>query len=283
MTNHTIRALPARTLGPRDRGPDVEALIRWLQRLGYAPELPADPAVYGTGHRDAVRRYQRAFRLPVTERLDTATLAHLSRPRCAVPDAVPRGGGDRWPKNTLTYGFMNFTRLASKEEVRQTIAAALGKWAAVTPLSFQQRPFTGDLDFLPQVPLASTPARPPNPNNQAELRHFRRHSLTPEPDLLIGFFSENHGDEDALNGSNVLAHAGFPSSDGLEGDVHFNARVNWSLGTKLLGVAIHEFGHSLGLGHRNDPTSVMNPVFEGLTELSPADIAAIQARYGPRR
>jgi hypothetical protein len=271
---------PARTLRPGARGPDVEALARRLGRIGYLSKPPSDLDVYGPAHEDAVRRYQRAFALGVSGLLDEATLAHLRRPRCGVSDLAPRGG-DRWPRLALTYGFMNFHRLAGKDFTRQTIAAALDRWAAVTPLSFHLRPFTGDIDFLPQMPLTSTPARPPDPNHQAQLRHFRANALTPEPDLLIGFFTEEHGDGEPLE-DGVLAHAGFPRTDGLEGDVHFNAFNHWERGTLLLSTAIHEFGHSLGLGHNLDPTSVMNPVAGGLTELSEDDVAAIQAKYGPR-
>jgi metalloendoproteinase 5-MMP len=240
-------SLPARTLRPGDRGPDVEGLLRRLHRIGYVSKPPSDPDVYGPWHKDAVRRYQRASALPISGRLDAATLAHLRRPRCGVSDISPRGGGDRWPRLALTYGFMNFHRLAPKDFVRQTIAAALDRWAAVTPLNFHLRPFTGDIDYLALQPLTSTSARPPNPNNQAQLRYFRRNSLTPEPDLLIGFFSEEHGDGEPLD-DGILGHAGFPRTDGLEGDVHLNARNHWERGSLLLSTAIHEFGHSLGLG-----------------------------------
>jgi hypothetical protein len=52
-----------------------------------------------------------------------------------------------------------------------------------------------------------------------------------------------------------------------------------------LGAAIHEIGHTLGLGHSNDPTANMYPVFHrfaglGTGHLFPDDIAGIQLLYG---
>lgn len=48
-------------------------------------------------------------------------------------------------------------------------------------------------------------------------------------------------------------------------------------------VAVHEFGHSLGLSHSSVPGAVMYPYYqtlEGELKLSSDDIAGIQAIYG---
>lgn len=44
-------------------------------------------------------------------------------------------------------------------------------------------------------------------------------------------------------------------------------------------VALHEVGHSLGLGHSNAKSSVMYPLDQGVTSLSAADVAALKQIY----
>lgn len=54
-------------------------------------------------------------------------------------------------------------------------------------------------------------------------------------------------------------------------------------GTRLLMVAAHEFGHSLGLSHSSDPTSLMFPWYHSLgdnIELPDDDRRGIQHLYG---
>jgi peptidoglycan hydrolase-like protein with peptidoglycan-binding domain len=50
----------------------------------------------------------------------------------------------------------------------------------------------------------------------------------------------------------------------------------------LVAFAIHECGHSLGLGHNNDPDSIMYPEIAHGKRLSQVDIDNIQSIYGPR-
>lgn len=67
----------------------------------------------------------------------------------------------------------------------------------------------------------------------------------------------------------------------LAGDVFLNSSVPFT-SDSLLAVALHEFGHTLGLEENNDPSSVMNAAFGALTKLSTGDIAHLQALYGKR-
>ena len=92
-------------------------------------------------------------------------------------------------------------------------------------------------------------------------------------------------------GSNVLAHAYYPGTTASGwgsnhgGDVHFDNGNLWSDGggagtIDFFTVALHELGHSLGLGHSTVSGSVMEAVYTGVRRVLTADdIAGIQAIY----
>lgn len=86
--------------------------------------------------------------------------------------------------------------------------------------------------------------------------NFREIAST-EADIQVLFAKRKHGDGYDFDGpGNVLAHAFYPGTL-RGGDAHFDEEESWHLddrtiesqGTSLKNVAIHEFGHSLGLGH----------------------------------
>ena len=74
---------------------------------------------------------------------------------------------------------------------------------------------------------------------------------------------------------------------GLSGDVHFDDDEQFTTGTSeginLDWVAVHEFGHSLGLEHTNVRESIMYPWYKEYfpnIELTEDDIFGIQALHG---
>ena len=74
---------------------------------------------------------------------------------------------------------------------------------------------------------------------------------------------------------------------GLSGDAHFDDDERFTTGTSdginLDWVAVHEFGHSMGLEHSNVRESIMYPWYKGYfpnIELTYDDIQGIQAIYG---
>ncbi|KAK6296054.1 hypothetical protein J4Q44_G00337670 [Coregonus suidteri] len=108
-------------------------------------------------------------------------------------------------------------------------------------------------------------------------------------DIVLSFARKTHGDFFPFDGpKGVLAHA-FEPGEGMGGDVHFDEDEIWTMGHRKLGynlftVAAHEFGHSLGLSHSKDPSSLMYPnykYYNGAQYTLPRDDAlGIQALYG---
>ena len=106
------------------------------------------------------------------------------------------------------------------------------------------------------------------------------------------FYSKYHGDGYPFDGQgSVLAHAFFPGA-GRGGDVHFDEDEHWSerreitkAATSLFAVAVHEFGHSLGLSHSTERNSLMFPWYSTIPQdysLPRDDKEAIQYLYGEK-
>lgn len=86
-----------------------------------------------------------------------------------------------------------------------------------------------------------------------------------------------------------LAHAYYPATgfDGA-GDLFFDSSENWHLGIddifdsfSIFIIAVHEIGHSIGIGHSDILDSIMAPYYDpSVTGLRADDIAAAQYLYG---
>ncbi len=103
--------------------------------------------------------------------------------------------------------------------------------------------------------------------------------------ISILFGARSHGDGYPFDGpGKVLAHTFYPSPpnpEPLAGDMHFDDEENWHAGqdVDVFTVALHEAGHALGLGHSDNPNSVMYPYYRRVTALAEDDIAAIRQLY----
>jgi hypothetical protein len=89
-------------------------------------------------------------------------------------------------------------------------------------------------------------------------------------------------------GSGTLAYTVLPppiNGGSSAGDIVMNTSQAWHINSDydLLTVAIHEFGHALGMGHSAISTADMYGVYNGIKQsLTGDDIAGIDSIYGPR-
>ncbi|XP_072259178.1 matrix metalloproteinase-18-like [Pyxicephalus adspersus] len=202
---------------------------------------------------EKLREMQQFFGLNVTGKLDDKTVALMQKPRCGVSDigeysTVSKSSA--WQKTDLTYKIVNFTPDMPQADVEYSLARAFKVWSDVTPLTFT-RVYDGDCD------------------------------------IEIKFVVGDHQDNSPFDGPHgLLAHA-FQPGPGIGGDAHFDDDERFTKNSQqynLFLVAAHEFGHSLGLFHSEDPGALMYPNYANTDpnrfELPQDDINAIQALYG---
>ncbi|KAK1150617.1 matrix metalloproteinase-17-like [Acipenser oxyrinchus oxyrinchus] len=224
-------------------------MVDWLMRYGYLP--PPDPS---TGDRSYGRR---------DPGVDEHTSMFLTRYHRGggsersgeVRDPELTGGNAKPPKHTEG-------KEGEKEETR-----------CGTGLAKEKHLLEGAFVPLPLLSLQGDCAFPPLllPPRVGGVHSVEFHELAgPGGGAAGGLPRGSHGDGFAFDGpGGAVAHAFFPSDPRRAGTVHFDLEENWTFrapeshGTDLFAVAVHEFGHALGLSHSSSRRSIMRPYYQG--------------------
>jgi hypothetical protein len=150
----------------------------------------------------------------------------------------------------LGYIFSSFTGRLSPEQVKAEFGKAMAEWS-----------------------------------RYVKVRFSAARSITDRKTIHVMFGTGDHGDGYPFDGrGRTLAHTFYPSPPNPEpvaGDMHLDDDEPWQIGdgVDLFSVMLHELGHSLGLGHSDNPAAVMYPYYRKVTGLEAEDIRAIRELY----
>ncbi|XP_075073397.1 matrix metalloproteinase-17 isoform X2 [Mixophyes fleayi] len=239
-------ALRETVAAPTPTAEDLNRGVDWLTRFGYLP--PPDPVTGQLQTQEelskAIKAMQEFGGLKATGILDEATLELMKTPRCSLPDlsysevtrrkrSVPLV--TKWNKRNLSWRVKTFPKESTlgHDTVRALMYYALKVWSDITPLNFHE--------------VAGNNA-----------------------DIQIDFSRADHNDGYPFDGpGGTVAHAFFPGEHHTSGDTHFDDEESWTFrssdvhGMDLFAVAVHEFGHAIGLTHISDMESIMRPYYQG--------------------
>ena len=213
----------------------------------------------------AIRKFQKNANLSVTGKIDKETLRMMKVPRCGHPDIIRNDTsnrkrryalqGSKWSKSRLSFkvGKYPVQGTMSKSLIDQELKRAFDLWSEAADVEFE---LVSDVPNFRKMLLFEH-------NNPPSLSPGSESMRSKPVDIEVRFETGYHGDSEPFDGSGlILGHAYFPE---FGGSTHFDAEEFWTSkshdGVNLYQVAVHEFGHALGLEHSENFDAIMAPFF----------------------
>ncbi|XP_075698829.1 matrix metalloproteinase-21 [Rhinoderma darwinii] len=257
---------------------------------------------------EALKKFQKLNNLPVTGRLDDATINAMNKPRCGVPDkqvlkmiqdkpnvtettnitnsaknVTNQGDGSPKKRSKRFLDQLMFSIKYQKEQEASPNAGGkvfgkkLLKWRMIG------EGYSNQLSISEQRYIFRFAFRMWSEVMPLDFEEDHTSPLS-QVDIKLGFGRGRHlGCSRAFDGSGQeFAHAWFLGDIHFDDDEHFTAPSSDN-GISLLKVAVHEIGHVLGLSHIHRTGSIMQPNYipqESGFELDWSDRKAIQNLYG---
>ncbi|XP_072050835.1 matrix metalloproteinase-18-like [Amphiura filiformis] len=241
---------------------DADDAMTYLQRFNHmgTPNMQTGQMMTEDDMVAAISSFQSMANITVTGKLNNETMDMMNMPRCGMPDNMGFSNAARrkryaamarWDVTDITWRINSYSTDLPEADINRIMADSLKLWSDVSGLTFTE-------------------------------------STAADADFIIDFNTGAHGDGNPFDGpGSVLAHAYFPTTNPIGGDAHFDDdegfTQNTDAGIDLFQVAAHEFGHSLGLGHSDDPNALMYAFYRGYIPnfvLPEDDINGIQYLYG---
>nr|WJN00236.1 matrix metalloproteinase A [Dugesia japonica] len=260
-----------------------------LPSLDYLnnPDFERSLIVDGS-YKDAIMKFQEKFNLPKTGYLNLKTVKLFMAKRCGNPDY-----GNNPKQFTMNARTSNKTKTLLRRYKRYFIDDLQMTWSK-KDLTWKIKSYPSQ--SLSRLQVHAIMTRAFNIwSEHIDLTFAEETNYYKDADIIIEFGSREHGDAIPFDGpNNVLAHAFYPykSRDppyNRAGDAHFDNDEFWTDNTQggrnLLAVAVHELGHSMGLGHSASEKAIMYPFYVTPTgnqlKLDSDDIKGIQSIYNP--